>query len=247
MEPLWELLERAPVPGTNSSMELIRRGRELVIRVDDRELMGNRVHGSEEALADLACDRIADRPAARILIGGLGLGFTLAAALRRVGPEASVVVAELVPAVVRWNGGELGEAAGHPLKDARASVHEGDVADLIRASSEVWDAILLDVDNGPTGLTRSTNTWLYSAAGLDALFQALRPGAVLGVWSAAPDKGFTRRVDRAGFDVVPMEVRSRGARGGQIHVIWIGARRAHGPRWTCASFTQSSMQMARRC
>lgn len=232
MEPLWELIDRCPVPGSSGTMELLRRGNELVIRVDDRELMCNRVHGSEDALADLACDRIGARPEARILIGGLGMGFTLAAALRRVGPEARVVVAELVPGVVRWNRGELGEASGHPLEDPRASVHDGDVADVIRSSTAAWDAILLDVDNGPVGLTRSTNGWLYTAEGLDAAFAALRPGGILGVWSAAPDKGFTRRVDRAGFDVVPVEVRSRGARGGKVHVIWLGTRRAQGPRWS---------------
>lgn len=232
MEPLWELIDRCPVPGSNGTMELLRRGHELVIRVDDRELMCNRVHGSEDALADLACDRIGARAEARILIGGLGMGFTLAAALRRVGPEARVVVAELVPGVVRWNTGELGEASGHPLADPRAAVHDGDVADVIRGSSEAWDAVLLDVDNGPVGLTRASNAWLYSAEGLDASFRALRSGGILGVWSAAPDKGFTRRMDRAGFDVVPVEVRSRGNKGGKVHVIWIGTRRAQGPRWS---------------
>ena len=214
-------------------MELVRRGNELVIRVDDRELMCNRVHGSEDALADLACDRLRLCAAARILIGGLGMGFTLAAALRRVGPESEVVVAELVPAIVKWNRGELGEASGHPLADPRASVHHGDVVELIRASPrESWDAILLDVDNGPTALTRSSNDALYSAAGLDASFAALRPGGVLGVWSAAPDRAFTRRVERAGFDVVPVEVRARGARGGKMHTIWVGTRRALGSAWT---------------
>ncbi len=212
-------------------MELLRRRHELVIRVDDRELMCNQVHGSEDALADLACDRLADLSEARILIGGLGMGFTLASALRRVGAEAKVVVAELVPGIVRWNQGELGEASGQPLKDPRASVHDGDVADVIRSAAAAWDAILLDVDNGPVGLTRASNAWLYTPEGLDASFRALRSGGVLGVWSAAPDKGFTRRVDRAGFDVVPVEVRSRGARGGKVHVIWLGTRRAVAPPW----------------
>jgi spermidine synthase len=231
MGPLWELLDRCPVPGSTSQMELIRRRHEVVIRVDDRELMCNRVHGSEDALADLACDRVGDRPEARILVGGLGMGFTLAAALRRVGPEARVVVAELVPGVVKWNRGVLGEAAGHPLDDPRASVHEGDVGEVIRASTDAWDAILLDVDNGPVGLTRDTNSWLYSPEGLDAAYSALRVGGVLGVWSAAPDKAFTRRVERAGFDVAPVKVRARGAKGGSVHIIWIGTRRTQAPRW----------------
>ena len=231
MHRAWELIDKAPVPGGTGTMELVRRGHELVIRVDDRELMCNLVHGSEDALADLACDRISDVSDARILIGGLGMGFTLAAALSRVGPDAQVVVAELVPAIVTWNRGAVGEAAGFPLNDPRASVHNGDVADVIRASHGAWDALLLDVDNGPTGLTRSSNSWLYSAHGLAAAFAALKQGGVLGVWSAAPDKGFTRRVDRAGFDVAPIEVRSRGARGGKVHVIWIGIRRAKPPQF----------------
>lgn len=209
-------------------MRLMRRGDELVINVDGRELMSNRVHGSEDALADLACDQLESRrskqPDACILIGGLGIGFTLAAALRRVGPEARVVVAELVPAVVAWNRGVLGEAAGYPLCDPRASVYPGDVADLIRDPPAPWDAILLDVDNGPSGLTRSSNDWLYTWEGLNAAFAALRPGGVLGVWSAAPDEAFTRRVKRAGFRVTPIGVRARGAKGGRRHTVWIATR-----------------------
>jgi spermidine synthase len=142
-----------------------------------------------------------------------------------------VTVAELVSAVVKWNRGVLGEAAGYPLLDPRAKVHEGDVAEVIRAAPNSWDAILLDVDNGPTGLTKSTNDWLYGHDGLEAAFFALRPGGILGVWSAAPDAGFTRRMERAGFDVVPEEVRSRGPRGGRRHVVWIGTRRAEGAKW----------------
>ena len=231
MKQLWELVDRCPVPGSPGQMELLRRGVELVIRVDDRELMCNRVHGSEDALADLACDRIGDRPEARILVGGLGMGFTLAAALKRVGPEAKVVVAELVPGIIRWNHGELGEAAGHPLVDPRASVYEGDVGELIRGSRDAWDAILLDVDNGPIGLTRDTNSWLYTPEGLEAARVALRGGGILGVWSAAPDNAFTRRMDRAGFDAAPIKVRARGKKGGSVHVIWIGVRRAQAPQW----------------
>lgn len=229
----WELIDSTPVPDTGGFMRLMRRGDELVINVDGRELMSNRVHGSEDALADLACDALERRrlkkPNARILIGGMGIGFTLAAALRRVGPEAQVVVAELVPAVVTWNRGVLGEAAGHPIEDPRASVHEGDVADLIRSPPEPWDAILLDVDNGPTGLTRSSNDWLYRWEGLNAAFAALRPDGVLGVWSAAPDDAFTRRVQRAGFRVNPVGVRSRGAKGGRRHIIWIATRMLEQP------------------
>jgi spermidine synthase len=205
-------------------MDLLRSGKEFAIHVDGRQLMSTREYGSEQALAEHGCAHLADRPQARVLIGGLGMGFTLAEALRRLGPEASVTVAELVPAVAAWNRGPLGEAAGRPLADPRASVYEGDVADLVRRPPAPWDAVLLDVDNGPDGLTRSTNDWLYAWQGLEAAHAAIAPGGVLGVWSAAPDRGFARRMGRAGFEVEEIPVRSRGKRGGQRHVVWIGTR-----------------------
>jgi len=231
MERAWELLDSGPIPDDDGVMEMLQRGNEIVIRVNGRELMCNMVHGSEDELANLACERLTDRPAARVLIGGLGMGFTLAAALNRLGKEAEVVVAELVPAVIRWNRGVLSPEAGHPTFDPRTIVHEGDVAALIRAEPAAWDAILLDVDNGPTGLTRSTNCWLYDWEGLDAVHTALRPGGILGVWSAWPDRGFTRRVERAGFDVVPLDVRERGSAGGRMHTVWIATRRDQGSAW----------------
>ncbi len=216
------------MPGSNSFMQLLRRGREHVIRVDGRELMSNRVHGSEDALAELACDRLIenrrDLRNARVLIGGLGIGFTLAAALARVGAEASVTVAELVPKVIEWNRGALGEAAGHPILDPRTVVYGGDVTDLINRPPRPWDAVLLDVDNGPVGLTRSTNNRLYTYEGLSVAVAALSPGGVLAVWSAAPDEGFTRRLVKVGFDNVrPFRVRARGKKGGMVHVIWIAS------------------------
>lgn len=224
----WELVDSTAVPDSGGYMRLMRKGDELVIRVDGRQLMSTTMHGSEDALADLACDRLERRreeaPAPRILIGGMGIGFTLAAALRRTGPDAMVVVAELVPAVVEWNRGVLGETAGHPIDDPRASVKVGDVADLIRNPEQPWDAILLDVDNGPTGLTRAGNDWLYGWEGLNAAFDGLNPGGVFGVWSAADDASFTRRLRRVGFDVDTIPVRSRGARGGKQHTIWICTR-----------------------
>jgi len=222
----WRLVDRAQVPNQPEVMELVQRGTEFVLRVGGRELMSSRMHGSEDALADLACDQLGVLPKARILIGGLGMGFTLATTLRRVGPEARVVVAEFVSAVVAWNRGVLGELTGSPLDDPRVSVHEGDVADLIRAEPGAWDAILLDVDNGPIGLTQSANNWLYSAQGLAAAFRATRPGGVLGVWSAGADAAFTQRMTRAGFDVATKDVRARGARGGRRHVVWLGTRPA---------------------
>jgi spermidine synthase len=221
----WELLDSVPVPDGDGFMRLMRRGDELVIRVDGRELMSTRMHGSEDALADLACDQLKKRGAkkrgSRVLIGGMGIGFTLAAALARLGSKARVVVAELVPAVLEWNRGVLGEAAGHPINDPRTGVHEGDVADLIREPPAPWDAILLDVDNGPSGLTKSGNDWLYDWHGLNAAFEALTHGGVLAVWSAAPDDAFVRRVQRVGFSVEQIQVRSRGDKGGRRHIIWI--------------------------
>jgi spermidine synthase len=227
----WELIESVTVPDSGGTMRLMRNGGEFAIHVDERELMRNSMHGSEEALSELACDRLCDVAAPRVLIGGLGMGFTLAALLRRFGDDGQAVVAELVPAVVRWNRGVLGQVAGYPLRDARASIYEGDVGDMIRQPPALWDAILLDVDNGPTGLTRGGNNWLYSWQGLEAAFRALNPQGILAVWSAAPDSGFTRRFERAGFTVECVDFRARGSQGGRHHVIWLGCRREQGPKW----------------
>lgn len=153
----WELLDTAPVPGEGSELRLYQRGDEFSIKAGPIELMNSRVHGSEDALAEQGCRRIAERPQARILIGGLGMGYTLAAALQELGTDAEVVVAELVPAVIIWNRGTLAELAGNPLNDPRVTVYEGDVSTLINAQQNRFDAILLDVDNGPEGLTRKEN------------------------------------------------------------------------------------------
>ena len=220
----WELLDKAPVPGNSKELRLYRRGREFSIRVNGCELMNSRAHGSEDALAELACARIADRPRPRVLIGGLGMGYTLASALRRLGASARVVVAELVPEVVQWNRGPLADLAGHPLQDTRVTVREVDVARILQAEHQAYDAILLDVDNGPDGLSLQSNNWLYSPAGLDAAFAALKPEGVLAVWSASPDRSFTRRLRQAGFVVDEVPVRARGQRGGGRHTIWIAVR-----------------------
>ena len=220
----WELLGKALVPGNSGELRLYRRGREFSIRVNGCELMNSRAHGSEDALAELACARIADRPRPRVLIGGLGMGYTLAAALRQLGAGARVVVAELVPEVVEWNRGPLAELAGHPLQDKRVTVREVDVARILQAEHQAYDAILLDVDNGPDGLSLQSNNWLYSPAGLDAAFAALKPEGVLAVWSASPDRSFTRRLRQAGFVVDEVPVRARGQRGGGWHTIWIAVR-----------------------
>ena len=222
----WELLDTAQVPGNSGKLLLYKRGTEFSIRVDGCELMNSRAHGSEDALAELACAKIADRPRPRILIGGLGMGYTVAAALNRTGPEARFVVAELVPEVVEWNRGSLAHLAGHPLKDARVDVRVTDVARLLQARPKAYDAILLDVDNGPNGLTRKDNDWLYSPEGLGAAFAALRPAGVLAIWSASHDQSFSKHLRVAGFEVTEVRARARGPRGGGHHTIWIAVRKS---------------------
>jgi spermidine synthase len=220
----WELLEAAAVRETGAELCLYRRGGEFSIRLEGRELMNSRVHGSEEALGGLACERIADRPGARVLIGGLGMGFTLAAALSKLGSDAEVVVAELVPEVVSWSRGALGELAHHPLRDPRVTVCAIDVAELLKQERSRYDAILLDVDNGPEALPQSGNCWLYGRAGLAAALGALRSDGVLAVWSAGPDRAFSARLRAAGFEVDEVEVRARGYTRGTRHTIWFARR-----------------------
>lgn len=220
----WERIDTSRAPGNGGELRLYRRGREYSIQVDGNELMNSRVHGSEEALAEFACARIAGRHSPVILIGGLGMGYTTAAALRRLGPNGQVVVAELVPAVVEWNRGPLADLAGYPLNDGRVTVREEDVARILRSEQGAYDAILLDVDNGPEALTRKGNNWLYSQAGLETAFSALRPMGVLAVWSAGPDQAFTRRLSQAGFQVREERVAARGKAGGNRHIIWLAGR-----------------------
>jgi spermidine synthase len=202
---------------------LLQRGAEFVIRIGAVPLMGSTKHGSEEILAERACTRLLRDSGAHVLIGGLGMGFTLAAALRHVGPTSRVTVAELVPAVVEWNRGPLAHLAGRPLEDPRVTVWEGDVGDVYRGKHAAYDAILLDVDNGPNGLTRAANNGIYAPAGLRAAFDALRPGGVLGIWSVLPDPQFTRRLARAGFTVEEETVRARRTKGGR-HTLWLAKR-----------------------
>lgn len=220
----WVLIDSAQAPGSAGELRLYRRGGEFSIRATGIELMNSRVHGSEEALAELACTRIAHRTRPHILIGGLGMGYTLAAALKRLGPESRVVVAELVPQVVEWSRGPLAELTDNALQDERVTVFETDVGKILQEEHEIYDAILLDVDNGPAGLTRKGNDWLYSCRGLDAAFAALRPGGVLAVWSAGTDRAFARRLRRVGFAVDEVNVRARGQRRGRRHTIWLAMR-----------------------
>ncbi|KQM72399.1 hypothetical protein [Sphingomonas sp. Leaf20] len=209
-------LDTAQVPG-GGELRLFQRGAEFSIMLGANELMNSRLSGSEEALAEQACDRIGARPGVRMLIGGLGMGFTLRAALARLPGDAEVAVAEIVPAVIAWARGPMATLHGGSLSDPRTRIVEGDVAEAIAEGG--WDAILLDVDNGPDGLSRPGNDRLYGAAGLARARAALRPGGVLAVWSAAPSKAFARRLDEAGFTVD--EVVARATRkGGARHVIW---------------------------
>ena len=218
----WSLLDTASVPG-GGELRLMRRGAEFSIMSGSTELMNSRLGGSEEALATLTCVRLEDRRAPRILIGGLGMGFTLRAALSRLGADAQVVVAELVPSVVSWARGPMAEVFGGSLEDPRVTLREADVGDLITPARPGFDAILLDVDNGPEGLTRPANDRLYGVPGLEAARRALNPGGILSVWSSGPDRAFTRRLRQLGFAVEEVAVRAKGRRGAR-HVLWVAAR-----------------------
>jgi len=220
----WILLDEITVPGDGGIMKLYQRAHEFSISIKNDELMNSRMHGSEDALAELACKRVADREKPRVLIGGLGMGFTLGTALANLGANAEVVVAELVPAVVNWNRTHLAELAGHPLDDPRVTVRESDVRLLIKADKGAYDAILLDVDNGPDGLTHEGNDRLYTQGGLAAAKAALKPGGILGVWSAEPDKSFSKRLRGSGFKMEEVSVRARGKRGGRRHTIWLAEK-----------------------
>ena len=217
----WLLLDTARIPG-GGELRLKRRGGEFSIMLGDNELMNSRLGGSEEALATLSCERIGARPGARILIGGLGMGFTLRAALGALGEGARVDVAELVPAVVAWARGPMADVFGSSLTDPRVKIVEADVGRVIHAGRGVYDAILLDVDNGPEGMMQSANDYLYSTRGLAAARVALRPGGVLAVWSQGPDRAFATRFEEAGFLVEDKRVRAGGVHGGSRHVIWLG-------------------------
>ena len=221
----WSLLDSALLPSGGGQLRLMRRGAEFSIRLGHNELMNSRLGGSEEALATVACERIQTRERPRILIGGLGMGFTLRAALAVLGAEARVIVAELVPAVVTWARGPLAEVFGESLADPRVNIRETDVGHLIRSSRSAFDAILLDVDNGPEGLTQTANDSLYDTEGLSAARAALRPGGVLAVWSSGPNVSFTRRLRQSGFDVDEIKVRANGPRGGARHLVWVATRR----------------------
>lgn len=218
-----ELLGTAQVPG-GQLLSLYRRGRDFMIVLDRNELMSSRMSGSEEALANLTLDRLGGRTAPHLLIGGYGMGFTLRAALARLGPDARVTVAELVPEIIDWARGPMAELMAGCLDDPRVALAMGDVADAIANGAGRYDAILLDVDNGPDGLVRDANDRLYSARGLQVAKAALRPGGVLAVWSAGADAAFTRRLHEAGFAVDELKVRARSNGKGPQHVIWFARK-----------------------
>jgi spermidine synthase len=220
----WSHLDTAQVPG-GGELRLLRRGTEFSIKLDKNELMNSRLSATEQALATIACEKIRTRARPRILIGGLGMGFTLRAALVVLGQQAQIVVAELVPAVVAWARGPMAKLFGDSLTDPRVRIRETDVDDLIRAARSDYDAILLDVDNGPEGMTRKANDRLYDRDGLAAAYRALRAGGVLAVWSSKPNAKFTARLCKTGFVVVENPVRAKGPQGGAQHFIWTATRR----------------------
>jgi spermidine synthase len=203
-------------------MKLMRRGNEYIILANGKSLMSSRMHGSEEALATLACRRVQTLKQPCVLVGGLGMGFTLRATLDFLPPDAIVVVAELVPAVVDWNRGPLGSLAGQPLKDRRVRVHVGDVAVTLSSGSAQFDAVLLDVDNGPAAFSSSDNARLYDDTGLATAHAALKIGGVLAVWSAREDRKFEQRLRYGGFRVEVERVRARLKKGGPRHTIFLG-------------------------
>ena len=218
-----ELIGTAAVAG-GDELRLFRRGADFMIVLDRNELMNSRMSGSEEALAVMTCDLLAGRAAPHILIGGYGMGFTLRAALGALGHDAQITLSELVPEIIEWARGPMSELADGCLDDPRVKLIEGDVVALIEGANGSYDAILLDVDNGPDGLTRTGNDRLYSARGLSAAKRALKSGGILAVWSAGPDPVFAQRLRNAGFGVNEVVVRARSNGKGPRHVIWFATK-----------------------
>jgi spermidine synthase len=220
----WVQLGTARVPGGSGELRLMQRGSEFSIFAGADELMGTRLSGSEEALASLTSARLQGRARPHILIGGLGMGFTLRRALTVFGPDARITVAELAPEVVDWARGPLAGIHGDSLSDPRVTLYTGDVGDLIEDAPSRYDAILLDVDNGPAGLMRDANDNLYDHYGLREAHAALTPGGVLAVWSASPEPVFTQRLRTAGFRVEDHRVRANGRNTGPRHVVWLATK-----------------------
>jgi spermidine synthase len=227
----WITIESTTIPGSDTELTLLQHNDDFAIRISGvpGDLMNSRMHHSEDELARLGCSRLSAVENAWVLVGGLGMGFTLTATLKIVGASAKVTVAELVPAVVEWNRGPLGQCAGRPLEDPRTRVQLGDVADLLKSQSvkqqqAEFDAILLDVDNGPESMTHSDNEWLYSLAGLKSIYEKLRPDGIVAVWSAKANPVFTKRLKKAGFNVKECTVRARPGKGSR-HTIFVAQKR----------------------
>jgi spermidine synthase len=219
-----ELVGTAIVPG-GDELRLFRHSDDYMIVLGANQLMSSRMSGSEEALARMTCERLRDDAAPHLLLGGYGMGFTLRAALAFLGPGSQVTVAELVPEIIDWARGPMATLTGGCLDDPRVHLVAGDVAAVIAAAVSCYDAILLDVDNGPDGLTRAANDKIYSMKGLALAKAALKPGGILAIWSAAPDAIFSRRLKDAGFKVEELSVRARSNGKGPRHVLWFARRR----------------------
>jgi spermidine synthase len=219
-----ELIGTAPIPG-GEELRLFRRGSDFMIVLDRNELMNSRMSGSEEALATMTCERLGDRKTPHILIGGYGMGFTLRAALKCLDARARVTVAELVPEIIKWARGPMASLAAGCLDDPRVVVREQDVAMVIAEGIGMYDAILLDVDNGPDGLVRQGNDGIYAPSGLASAQAALRQDGILAIWSAAPDPVFARRLIKTGFLVDEVAVKARANGKGPRHVIWFASKR----------------------
>jgi len=224
MKP-WIELGTAQIPNNGGTLKLRQRDQEFSISLSGPrgELMNSRAFNSEQQLSVLGCAHLKGRKKARVVVGGMGMGYTLAAALEALPPCAEVIVADLIPEVVEWNRGPLGECAGRPLDDSRVVVHIGDVGDLLVKCDGNYDAVLLDVDNGPEGLTHSDNNWLYSIDGTSCIYESLAPDGVLAVWSAGPDTMYINRLHKAGFEADAKTVRERPGKGAR-HTIFLAKK-----------------------
>ncbi|MFT6283750.1 MAG: spermidine synthase [Arenicella sp.] len=221
----WTHLDTVHIPNDGGELKLSQRGDEFSIKLSGKrgELMNSRVFNSEKVLSQLGCAHIKPHHDAHILVGGLGMGYTLAAALKAVNADSLVTVAELVPEVVKWNEGPLGNCAGNPLQDSRTKTHIGDVKELLTTRQPTFDAILLDVDNGPKGLTHSDNNWIYSEDGLKDIYDTLNPNGMLAIWSAGPDYLFSIRLKKIGFRVDTRDVQARPGKGSK-HTIFLAKK-----------------------
>lgn len=219
----FTVLGTAPIPNQQGELRLLSRNDEFTIKIAGvpGDLMNSRMHASEDALATLACERIKSLSKPQVLIGGLGMGFTLRAALDSLNENAIVTVAELIGEVVEWNKGELGALTNHPINDPRTNIHVGDVGEVLRNATAKFDAILLDVDNGPEGHTSESNGWIYTPEGLKSAKSSLRPGGIVAYWSAGVDSAFTNRLRKAGFTTKPVTVHAHTNGKGARHVIWL--------------------------